>query len=335
MRLLLLALCLAAACALLALPARPPLRCCRGLPQCYAAQGLPTLEVSMSHSWPGVYNPSLWLGSRGSCWLAARRSLSRDAQSDLLIARGSFARLAQEPLLVHPEFAGLIDARAFEFQGKAFACAHRVGAEGEPVMCLLCAEPGLQSFADLTCESCPAGLPEKNWMPLPQMDALYWVHTLSPFRLLRTQPFELPLRAPLSCAPVPRPSHFKQARASARGSSAACALPGSQLMLLATHRRLSGSSLSGIGAVQEPPVYTQALVLLRARPPFEVLAETAPFALRGADAPTSVALGRGFHFVNGLCCRGQDVIFSVGVADTLALLLVARLPAVMALLHAL
>ena len=283
---------------------------------CYASQmqSQTKLYTRLSHSWPGIYNPSLFVNDRGLALLSARHSPSRDGNSTVFLARCPLAALKDAELIEAPEFAGLIDVRPFEFQGQSFACAHRVVLEtGRTVMSLLCLSD--LSYADLAYSDAST---EKNWMPLPYGDTLFWIHTMSPFLLLRTEPFDLPLRGSVLCTPVALPPRSKQARTGARGSSVACRLPSG--ILFGTHYRMAETSvLEGLG--KEPPCYMQTLTLLSSHFPFELLSETPPCALSGETNQTTSALSRGFHFVNGVCYHAGDIILSVGVADSTAVLL--------------
>ena len=184
-------------------------------------------------------------------------------------------------------------------------------------MSLLSFTSGQSSRLECSGESAPA----KNWVPIPHGDELYWIHTISPYRVLRTPAFGGTLPGTLVCddlrvAPGPQP------RAGGRGSSAACLTQ--RGLLVATHARLDAG---------DAPAYTQGLLAISPSPPFAPLEESPPFQLVGADDRTRQALAGRFHFVNGLACAGDEAIFTLGVDDRAAVIVSARLEDALALLR--
>ena len=68
----------------------------------------------------------------------------------------------------------------------------------------------------------------------------------------------------------------------------------------------------------QPPSYVHGLVCISDYLPFTSLAQSAPFILVGSDSDTREALRASqgaFHFMNDVCCLGDDVLFCVGVDD--------------------
>jgi len=299
-------------------PARPR--------RCYGAAAS-ELPVRLTCLLRGVYNPSLLLDEGGEAWLAARDSPMRDGRSEVVLARGAVEQLAAQPLRVLPGLRGQVDARLFRFRGDLLAGAHEAGPAQTFASTLLSIEQGRAAVLEL-----PEGAQEvqKNWIPIPHGEDLYWVQSLSPFRLLRSQSFDGALPARLRCedvalAPLPR-----QLPRGARGSSAACVVP--QGLLAAWHLRLAPDALAenlrGLG-VGELPDYLQGLVLLNGAPPFLPRASTAPFRFVGSTPEAQAALGSGFHFLNGIAVAGARVFFCLGVADTSAVVVEADLDAVL------
>lgn len=295
--------------------------------RCYGQQ-LTQLRVSLRWWQHGVFNPSL-LQEAGAemAYLALRRSETRDQRSEVLIASSPLDSLEDTPTKDCPLFYGFMDLRLFNYAGRIWAAAHRLEDEetGRCAMYLLSIQKGQATRLDCFTPEDPMRS-EKNWVPVPHDTGLYWVHTLSPFRLLRCRlspGADLP--PSVECEDVAAGSRRRLA-GNGRGSSAARALAGG--LLVATHERTR----------DRPPSYRQGLVYLAADPPFVALAQSAPFTLIGSDAETRDALGatRGsFHFINDLCCVGDDVLFCLGVADDDAVIVSASNDDVMARLQAL
>jgi hypothetical protein len=261
----------------------------------------------------------------GLAYLSVRHSKSRDQDSDVFITSNYLAALQDTPAKAYPQLYGFIDLRLFNFRGRLWAAAHRLEETGRTAMYLLLVQEG--QAARLECSAPEGGdrmRDEKNWVPIPHDTGLYWIHTLSPFRLLRCQvPAGENLPSSIECEDVDAGSRW-QLEGNGRGSSVARAVAGG--LLLATHERTR----------QQPPSYSQGLVYLAAEPPFAALAQSEQFALVGSDFEAQQALGasRGsFHFLNDLCCVGEDIFFCVGVADTDAVIVSASEAEVMAQLR--
>ena len=265
----------------------------------------------------------------GEAWLAARDSPMRDGRSEVVLVdheRG-VEQLAVRPLRVLPGLRGQVDARLFRFRGELLAAAHEAGPVQAFSSTLLAIEQGRAALLEL-----PEGPQEaqKNWIPIPHGDDLYWVQSLSPFRVLRTQSFDGALPPRLRCEDVAARALPHQLPRGARGSSAACAVP--RGLLAAWHLRLKADALAedlrGLG-VGELPDYLQGLVLLDEAPPFLPRASSAPFRFVGSTPEAVAALGAGFHFLNGVAVAGARVFFCLGVADTSAAVVEADLDAVL------
>ena len=189
------------------------------------------LRVSLRFWERGVFNPSLLEGALGEpALLALRKSKSKDHDSDVLVASGALADLAPAQGRELLELHGFMDLRLFRHQGRTWAAAHRLEDE-ETNMCAmyLLSLDGratrLECSSNLSGENHPRS--EKNWVPLPHdSGALYWIHTLSPFRLLRSSlHLDMDLPPVLQCEEVdvgPR----SQLGGNVRGSSVARAIDG-------------------------------------------------------------------------------------------------------------
>ena len=296
-------------------------------PRCYGAVAA-KLPVGLTCLLRGVFNPSLVLDEGGAAWLAARDSPMRDGRSEVVLARGGVDQLAAQPLRVLPGLRGQVDARLFRFRGDLLAGAHEAGPAQAFSSTLLALGQGRAAVLEP-----PEGVQEaqKNWIPIPHGEDLYWVQSLSPFRLLRTQSFDGALPPRLRCEDVALAPLPHQLPRGARGSSAACAVP--RGLLAAWHLRVAPDALAenlrGLG-VGELPDYLQGLVLLDEAPPFLPRASSGPFRFVGSTPEAQAALGAGFHFLNGVAVAGARVFFCLGVADMSAAVVEADLDAVLA-----
>ncbi len=309
------------------------------------------LLVDLEMHMAGVYNPSLHVpsGDSASRLVLSVRSapLHQADDSELLVGRGQLAFMKRADLKPLPQFFGCMDARLFVHRGQllAVACEVRHPSEGEEEdedpctrMCLLNVDTGQKSR--LTCASDSSSRSDKNWIPIRTGEDLFFVHTLSPFRLLRaTLPAFAAWPSEVPCVDVPVDPDVASGASIARGwRGSSVAVPGPRGSLLAlVHRRLDITPRSLC------PRYEHAFATLEGTPPHAPLSVGPVFELRGRDdvaqdalsAPHRASHACRFHYLNSVILMGERVLFCVGVSDENAAVVSApRIAVVPFLLHA-
>lgn len=313
-----------------------------------------TLVVDLETHLTGVYNPSVLVpsGDPTSRLVLSVRSapLYQADDSEVLVSRGELASMRRAALKPIAHFSGCMDARLFNHGGQVLAVACEVRVPNEPGdltaevheeegrdpctrMCLLNLDTGQKAY--LTCAGDSPSQSEKNWIPISTAGELYFVHTLSPFRLLRgTLPDSAAWPKEVPCVDVPvDPSLASKAPIASGWRGSSVAIPGPRGALLAlVHRRLDPPPRSRC------PRYEHAFAALDAAPPHAPLGVGPVFRLRGRDhaaqGPLSVphrSRTCQFHYLNSVAWTRERVLFCVGLSDEDAAVVSAPPPAVMPL----